>query len=519
MNAAAVQFLIQLLGFVGFLWLGLYVVARGMHDHVSRLAGITALTTSCLFLTGGIAATLHSIRPSLQIAFLHLMWWASVLPAACWLNLSMHLSPRIPGAWWRRPAIYSAYAAAALITVLGTGTDLIRASSHDGSRSVSGPLYPLYAGFLFVCAGFAVVNLARLRAPVGVAIDDPSRRPATHDGEVFGASARLLILGASCFLVSLVYYSSLNEMREAMPKREGPIWLLLLAGMTTIGATVAIQSNLLLGRDSRRDFLYNLTGLCIQLAPFLVASAALVGFNDTRARFLVLIIAAVITLGHVLHATVQQWLDLIFFTPPVRGERAAARAYVDALAIPPVGPSPELATCKAFDDAVRRAITSLSNPTNLATSPLLNLQVVTTGVRQQRLEDNRLNRAAVLKDLLLALLDDLCPLDAAGGVTSDSRRFYNCLYYPYVQGITRRRAPAVLRQLRERREREGGAQSELEQVTRWLLQLDEATFYKWQRRASDTIAGVLREREAASGGVVPIDVPGAQGLEATIVLA
>ena len=56
----------------------------------------------------------------------------------------------------------------------------------------------------------------------------------------------------------------------------------------------------------------------------------------------------------------------------------------------------------------------------------------------------------------------------------------------------------------ERRKREGGARSDLEQVVDWLVQVNEDTFYKWQRRGSDTIAAALREREAAAGGVVPM---------------
>src|SRR5204863_8627860 len=121
----------------------------------------------------------------------------------------------------------------------------------------------------------------------------------------------------------------------------------------------------------------------------------------------------------------------------------------------------------------------------------------------------RLNRAIVLKEILLELLDGLRPHDGAGRVTSDAWRFYNCLYYPYVRGISRRRAPTVLRQLVERRKREGGARSDLEQVVDWLVQANEDTFYKWQRRGSDTIAAALRERETAAGGVMPMagDVP------------
>src|SRR5918911_403921 len=91
-----------------------------------------------------------------------------------------------------------------------------------------------------------------------------------------------------------------------------------------------------------------------------------------------------------------------------------------------------------------------------------------------------------------------------GGPPGAAGRFHNSLYYPYVRGISRRRAPTVLRQMVERRKREGGVRSDLEQVVDWLVQVNEDTFYKWQRRGSDTIAAALREREVAAGGVVPM---------------
>jgi hypothetical protein len=36
----------------------------------------------------------------------------------------------------------------------------------------------------------------------------------------------------------------------------------------------------------------------------------------------------------------------------------------------------------------------------------------------------------------------------------------------------------------------------------WLTDVDEDTFYKWQRRASDTIATMLREEEMRLQGAV-----------------
>lgn len=161
---------------------------------------------------------------------------------------------------------------------------------------------------------------------------------------------------------------------------------------------------------------------------------------------------------------------------------------------------PEPATPKAFNDAVRRALTHLCDPTRLAVSPLLQLPVISDGLHDQGWEDTRLNRAAVLKVVLVSLLEELRPRHHAGDHTGEAWRFYNCLYYPYVVGATRRRAPTVLRSLREHRLRMGGPRSEMETALDWLLQVDEDTYYKWQRRGSDTIALALRERVAGGDG-------------------
>ena len=57
--------------------------------------------------------------------------------------------------------------------------------------------------------------------------------------------------------------------------------------------------------------------------------------------------------------------------------------------------------------------TNLSDPTKLATSPLLNLAVVARGVAEQRLEDNRLNRAAVLEAAAGGVVPEPAPAEDA----------------------------------------------------------------------------------------------------------
>ena len=502
MSNSAVLFLIQLLGYVGFLWLGLYILSRGDSGRVAALTGTTALLTACFFLFSALTRRIPDLDALRSVD--RAGWWSAVLPPVLWLHLSLRLNPGAVRPTLRRPAIALAYGAAALITLLGLSTDLLR-NYHDRAATLdvptpAGPLYGLYVAFLLGCAGFAALNLIRMVRPVAQpqngTVARASGAPLPRDGD----ETRILAVGAVLFLLGVAYIS-INILMRAFWS-EIPAYILILSGLTAVATTVMIHSSLLLGTDVRRDALYSVVGLATLLVPYLLASGLLVGFSDLRHALLTTIVVTLITGAYTLRDRGRAWLDAAFFTPVVREEREAAREYVAALATPPVGTHPDLSTVKQFDDAVRRALTNLSDPTKLATSPLLNLGVVGRAVADGATEDNRLNRAAALKEILLELLEGLRPLGSPG-VTGDPWRYYNCLYYPYARGIGRRRAPTVLRQLQERRQRDGTPRTDLERVTDWLLQVDEDTFYKWQRRGSDTIAAALREREQAAGGVVP----------------
>lgn len=512
MSEAIPLFVVHLLGFAGFLWLGLYALTHGMRRSAATLTGTTALVTACFFLEGSLLEALHGAAATPAVS--RALWWADVVPIALWLHLSLRLNPQAAQARWRTPVLGATYSGAALLILAGTATDLVNDYRH--SPVAAGPAYALYTAYLLLCTGFAVVNFASMSRTTGQALGPaglpplpaaggadaaPRPGPVGPSRDVRHTERGLLVIGALCFLLGAGYLTLKILLRFSW--YELPAYLLLLAGLGAVGATVAVHSVLLLGKDVRRDVVYSFTGLAGLLVVYLVGAGLLVGFNDTAHGLFALLLTALITAGHTLHDTARDGLDQVFFTPAVRQERAAARAYAAALAAPPAGPHPDLATAKAFDDAVRRALTHLSDPTKLATTPLLNLTVVARGVAAQHLEDNRLHRAAVLKEILLELLDGLRPQDEAGRVTGEAWRYYNCLYYPYVRGISRRRAPTVLRQLAERRRREGTPRSDLEQIVAWLLDVDEDTFYKWQRRGSDTIAAALREREATAGGMVP----------------
>lgn len=517
-------FLLEVLGFAGFLWLGFYALIRGNRGAVATLLGMTALATACFFGETGLLAPLRNppgtpfTGGAASVWINRVFWWDNVAPIALWLHLSVCLNPRAAHASWRRPVLVASYSVGVALIGLGMIDGVLR---HFSSTGVSArPAFVLFVIYLFACTSFAVLNFAQLR-PRDTGVSTWPARPdgtaTTSTGPDTGSSAgaasawidpsqvRLLVIGAILFLLGAGYLAL--RVLLGFTGYTTPGYVLLLAGLGAVGTAVAIRGGLLLGKDVRRDYIYSFTGLLALLAPFLVVTGLLIGFDDKDHAVFALVLTALITAAHTLNDVGREWLDRAFFPPVVREERAAARAYAEALATQPAGAHPDLATAKAFDDAVRRALTHLSDPTRLATSPLLNLAVVARAVAESG-EDNRLNRVAALREILLDLLDGLKPSDEAGRVTSDAWRYYNCLYYPYVRGIGRRRAPAALRQVSERRRREGIAKKgDFEQMLEWLLNLDENTFYKWQRRGSDTIAAALREREAAAGGAVPAPDP------------
>lgn len=366
-------YIVHLLGFAGFLWLGLYALSRGDGRRLSTLTGLAALCTACFFCAGGVLIAADGATWSGAIN--RATWWADVLPIALWLHLSLLLNPGSLSARWRPAVLWAYYGAAALLILVGMATNAL----NDYSRQPvsAGPLWPLYLAYVALGTGGAAANFAALR---------PSRRRAggrVQKGKTVGPplaaeppgpGVALLLAGALCFVLGAGYLALDIFLRRPWP--ELPAYGLLLVGLGAVGATVTVHGALLLGKDLRRDALYSAAGLAVLLALSLAALLPLIGVADLRHGLFALLLAALLTATHTLFDATRDWLDAAFFSPAVREERAAGRAYVTALAVPPVGPPPDLGTVKAFDDAVRRALTHLSDPTKLSTSPLLHLTVL-----------------------------------------------------------------------------------------------------------------------------------------------
>src|SRR5437868_3025480 len=93
MAAETPLFLLHVIGFAGFLWLGLYVFARGQRGSVATLTCLSSSATCLFFLYGAILMSLHDGPADLWLAIDRLGWACDVLPIALWLHLSIRLNP------------------------------------------------------------------------------------------------------------------------------------------------------------------------------------------------------------------------------------------------------------------------------------------------------------------------------------------------------------------------------------------------------------------------------------------
>lgn len=503
--------LAQLIGFGLFLWVGLYLLVRGARRSPLIIVSVCGLLAQALFFgLGALADTRGDFAAFTAIQRASL--WTMILPAATWLHFS-HLVAQTSDNPARLPVLFprlvvAAYTAAAALTIFGSISNLVNDYSQiagvPGAYSVrAGAAYPVYMAYMLLVAGGAAAYLLRARRALRSHAD-----PTSH------AQARLLgvlLAGAVAFLAGALWLMSRKSWELSISVLPG--YMGLMGGLAALGYGVAHYGLLLEGQNIRRDFVYHLTG--VGALNLLYGGLLLLAGPASVASALVLI--TLVTCTHTLFDAGRALLDRLFFSSAEQAARSEARDYAAALATTPVtAPTEALEralpdepvdapasaagehSLAAFRHQVRRALTGLKSPPRLAQSPLLALALVERRVAEAGESDNRLNRASALREILIEQIEALRPRsgDEQPHRVGEAWRFYNVLYYPYVRELSRKSALAEARRLADERRRAGvRAPGELEQVLAWLADVDEDTFYKWQRRASDTIATILWEAE------------------------
>jgi hypothetical protein len=521
---------VQAISFGAFLWLAFFIVSRADRQRPQTILTFLALfSMACLFFSLGM---INHTRGPLNPLIARLFWWSDVVPVAFWLHIA-HQIVRQEANPVFTPAMYINYIIAVTISVLGSITDLFLVYSTASQKSpgnndsdvgyyyAPGVLYPIYVLYL-VLAGLAVIWFIflamRRERDIALQTGDADRR-------LLNRKLVLLVIGAVLFFFGALYQTLRQQFYDTYPVWEWPGHIVFLAGLAMIGFNVAQYGLMVMGKDIQRDFFYSVTGVILINLLYV----GLLGAAGNLSPQSLLLVIALATTTHTLYDFFRELLDRLFFSKAEQQARSEAWAFATALASNPVNvsqvdiskPPPEPPADndndnetgndtgveqidpkdeKNFYNIVRRSITSLKNPTQLVRSPLLSMRLLDHRLREAGLEDNRLNRATVLREVLLEYIERLRPeglseVSSTPG-TGDAWRFYNVLYFPYVRQISRKTALAEARRLENERKRNGVREaSDLEQVLNWLTDVDEDTFYKWQRRASDTIASFLREEE------------------------
>src|SRR5256714_8649841 len=211
MLEATPLFIVHVLGFAGFLWLGLYALAHGDGKPIAAVTAIAALASACFFLSGGLLMALRGGPETVSVN--RATWWADVVPVALWLYLSLRLNPASAQARWRAAVLWTTAGAGALLILFGTATNLV--NDYDHVPVSAGPAYALYAVYLLLCTGFAVVNFVQMSRNPGYALatagaghlptvtaagDAGAVRPGRTTTRVHRLEEQLLVAGGVCFL-------------------------------------------------------------------------------------------------------------------------------------------------------------------------------------------------------------------------------------------------------------------------------------------------------------------------------
>lgn len=518
--------MMHIAGFGAFTWVGLYLLLRATRHTPLIMAGVVCLFAQAAFFASGVLKEVTTDR-SFFLLLERGFWWSAVVPIAVWFHFSslmvqqVHEQASLRTSASLSPVVVAVYSVAGALILVGTLSNLITDYSSttlltDRTFAVyPGPAYSVYMVYNGTVALGALVSF--VRALHGVRQSRQRVEPALVQ------QLKLLVGGALLFLSGAVLLPAGYNWNVAILRLSG--YLCLFLGLAIVGYGIAHAGLLLQGQHIQRDFIYNFTGI-ILLNILYIGLVILTGQGSIP---LILVLVGMVILTHTTFDNGRAILDRFFFSQDERIARAEARDYAtvlgtapvsittassggmlpaaeqpeedqpdefstDEAAAQPVDSSRELPVPKHFKDSVRKAVTNLKNPPLLATSSLLGLRLVEQRLVQAELEDNRLNRATLLRELLIEYIEALRPGDDALSYTADAWRFYNVLYYPYVRAISRKSAITEVRRLSEGRQRAGQHEAgELEQVLAWIINVDENTFYKWQRRASDTIATMLWE--------------------------
>jgi len=182
----------------------------------------------------------------------------------------------------------------------------------------------------------------------------------------------------------------------------------------------------------------------------------------------------------------QKLLDQFLFGRQTRltQERETLIAVTDAL--PRQDTSLDVLTLEdgEFARLTRRALSHYNDLSKLVTSPLIQLPIITTHLREKGKTDTSLERAHELRALLEDHILQLRPVGEKDFDIGDDWRYFNALYFPYVLELK----PYHVRSVAAHKN------DSMQPIVDWFqTHVPERTLYNWQTSAAKLIAMQLRE--------------------------
>jgi hypothetical protein len=454
--------IIQIGAYTVAFWLGMHLLSRDIHSPRLRWTGLGAISYA-LALAGGL------LEPwtSGGTAGLVFAWSAHTfpyLPGLLWNGATVHLLPEedplrerlvIAWRWGQLPLVVILL----LVGIVTSPVEGIQIRSPLGAALAIGTLLPLLA---------TTLSLIRSSWTAGI--------QSRTIGVVLLATL-FFTLGAGL---------SLGRW-EWIPRP----WLISAIGvdLLILGLAIGVLDALDQGERWGPEFLQAGVNALFFLALFGGPVALTMVFGAGVGLPMLALLLAIITaaiLAQSLSDTIQTGLERLslYAFPGLRRRRAQLRT--ESRVLPRVNPelAPEAIPEEEFTRLTRRALSHFGDLPRLAASPLTNLHVVSARLEQRGTPDHTLARATELKSLLTEAILNLKPQEEAEFGTTDSWRYFNALYFPYVQGLR----PYSRRTVH----------SDLDESSRHALewfrsQVPERTLYNWQTVAAALVARYLRD--------------------------
>lgn len=320
-----VTFLVNLLGLVLALWLGLYLVTRNSQYWIAWLTAFTLWSMAGLFLN-----ILLAINPPPQeiyrldwMRFMFPFWpteslagsanswlqgWSVTPSVAFWHHVTILMRPGKITTWrWTR--ILTGYLLAVVAIIVQAKAPILMVSQDSDPLYLNsmkpGVWYPFFGIALIVLTWACVLNLIR----------------SARSAEVRVLRKQLLYMATATLIAGLTGPLSFISSAMGVPVPIVGMSLLLVVPVVVIGVGVVRYSALMSGRTIQHDFFYNLAGLVLIVLVYGLASWILVQAYRAPAVIIVLIpVLAVVT--HSLMIPMFRLLDHLFYHTETRQLRS-----------------------------------------------------------------------------------------------------------------------------------------------------------------------------------------------------